>query len=74
MAYPRVNMELGGYVQTAQSKIEFGQALRDVGPVVPSAGEKRARGLCREPGVMGNGWIQKRLKIRLGTRSLNKIL
>jgi hypothetical protein len=42
MAYPSINMELSGYVETAQSKIELDQALRDVGPVVASAGQKGA--------------------------------
>ena len=44
MAHTRINMELGGNMETAQSKIEFGQALRDIGPVVSSASQK-ARGV-----------------------------
>ena len=73
MPYPSINMELGGNMETAQSKIEFGQALRDIRPVVASAGQKGARRLCGEPGFMGNGRIQKRLEVWLRTRPLHRI-
>jgi hypothetical protein len=73
MAHPRVNVKLSGYVETAQRKIEFCQALRDVGPVVASAGQKSARRLGGEPRVMRNSRIQKRLEVWLGTGALHKV-
>ena len=66
MAHARINMEFGGYVETAgQDKVR--QTLRDVRPVVASAGQESAGCLRREPGVMGDCWIQERLKVWFGT-------